>query len=92
MSVPSVAPAHGWLKPTRAALRGAEATIPNGWEAADTVGEEGMTLRCRKATMIAAAMMFSTVTAAQAQVTGDPVTVDGGQISGKWRANASVRA
>jgi para-nitrobenzyl esterase len=42
--------------------------------------------------MIAAAMMLSIVTVAEAQVTGDPVYVDGGQISGKWRANASVRA
>jgi para-nitrobenzyl esterase len=51
-----------------------------------------MTLRGRKVTMMVAAIMFSIMAAAQAQVTGDPVNVDGGQISGKWRANASVRA
>jgi para-nitrobenzyl esterase len=42
--------------------------------------------------MMVAAIMFSIVAAAQAQVTGDPINVDGGQISAKWRANASVRA
>ena len=42
--------------------------------------------------VVAASVVFGFAAAARAQVTGDPISVDGGQIAGMWRANASVRA
>ncbi len=49
----------------------------------------------RRGTMIAAILLAALLAIgapAQAQVTGDPIKVDGGLVAGKWRANAAVRA
>jgi len=51
-----------------------------------------MGLRSKLAALVAATTLFGGAAQVKAQVTGDPLTVDGGQVSGRWRANAGVRA
>ena len=47
--------------------------------------------QARAAAMVVA-LLIGAASPAPAQTTGDPVSVDGGRISGAWRANSGVRA
>ncbi len=61
-----------------------------GWSVPDRGSH--MKPRSMLAALIAVAILFGDLGSVRSQVTGGPIAVDGGQVSGKWRANAAVRA
>jgi hypothetical protein len=61
-----------------------------GWNVPDRGSH--MKPRSLLAALIAVAILFGDLGSVRSQVTGRPIAVDGGQVSGKWRANAAVRA